>query len=152
MRSTTPTANNFEEQLLKLAPYSVYNRKFPKHLDGTIRNYLPFLQETLSRGKLTSVSTVILMGFTKDDDQSNPKPIAMTLYAFGSFRRPYSAKKQLATVLAPFCWEILILPIIKPILSKDWQTQSQHQGQIYTEVQKTGIIVFSKKAEANYGT
>ena len=148
MHLTTPTTNNLEEQLLKLAPYSVYNRKFPKHLEGTIRNYLPFLQETLSRGKLTSVSTVILMGIIKDDDQSNPKPIAMTLYAFGSFRREYSAKQQLAKVLAPFCWEILILPIIKPILSKDWQSQ----GQIYTEVQKTGIIVFSKKAEANYGT
>jgi len=152
MRVTTPTANHLEEQLLKLAPYSVYNNgKFPKNLE-TIGDYLPFLQKTIKRGKLTSISTVILIEIIKDDDQSNSKPIAMILYAFGSFRRQYVAKKQLAKVLAPFCREILILPIIKPILAKDWQSQNQLQGQIYTKVHKTGTIVFSKKAEADNGT
>jgi hypothetical protein len=76
----------------------------------------------------------------------------VTMYAFGSFRRPYSAKKQLAEALAPFCMETFILPIVKPILAKDWQIQSQQQGQIYREVCQTGTLVFSKSLGVDNGT
>ncbi len=135
MTLTTLNSKNLEEQLLTLVPYNVYYQKFPKRLDSGLRNRLAVLQKMIQPNKRSSVSTVIVTEMTKDE---------VTMYAFGSFRRPYSAKKQLAEALAPFCMETLMLPIVKPILAKDWQVQSQKRGQIYTEVQTQGILVFSK--------
>jgi hypothetical protein len=143
MRLITLTAKDFEEQLLELAPYNVYNHKFPKRLTGNLGDYLTFLQKVIHTGKLTSVSTVIVTEITKDNVK-NKTPISLTLYAFGSFRRQFAAMTQLAKVLAPFYLETLVLPVIKPIFLKDWQAVSQLQGQIYTEVQKPGILGFSK--------
>ena len=149
MTLTTSISKNLEEQLLDVVPYNVYDRKFPKRLDESLRDRLAFLQGVIHKGKLTSVSTIVVTKVAKDDHKI---PVSITLYAFGSFRRQFSAVTQLAKVLAPFHLETLILPIINPIFAKVWEAESRLHGEIYTEIHKHGIMVFSKVRENRDGT
>ena len=149
MTSTTLTSKNLEEQLLEVVPYNVYDQNFPKRLDDHLRNCLAVLQKVIHKGKLTSVSTLIVTEITRDDKKV---PISITVYAFGSFRRQFSAVTQLAKALTPFYLEIGILPIIKPIFSKIWEAESQQHGEIYTKIHQRGIMVFSKTMEFPHGT
>ncbi len=148
MKPTT-SSKHLEEQLLAVVPYSVYEQKFPKRLDDQLRNSLDLLQQVIHNGKLSSVSTIIVTKIAKDQ---NEVPISITLYAFGSFRRQFSAVTQLAKVLVPFHLETLILPVIQPIFSKLWEAESRLRGEIYAEIHRHGIMVFSKTMETHHGT
>lgn len=131
-----------DRQLLDIVPYNVYSGLLPEPLDQGTQGYVELLSKTIHRDTPQSVTTIVVITPTGPQTRREP-PESLNLYVFGKFRKHYSAMKQTAEALSILYSEIQILPLISPVLTKEWRSQERLQGPVYERIRKLGIIAYS---------
>jgi hypothetical protein len=128
-----------DREIIQLAPYNLYQGKWPQYLTDTTRGYINWAGRILNEEKPKTISSVVVTNYR----QLRYKPSHLNFYTFGTFKKHYSVMKLMAELLADVYIELNILPIIKPILVKEWHAQEKLAGRDYHDISKSGFVTYS---------
>jgi len=128
-----------DRRIVQTVPYNIYHDEWPGKINDSARNFIRWSSELLNQAKLETISTVVITNYTFRDY----RPTYLYLYTFGNFRKHYTVLKKLSKLIAPVYMEVNILPIIKPVLSREWNIQENNDGRIYIKVHKQGVLAYS---------
>jgi hypothetical protein len=133
---------SMDDGLRQLCPYSVYGYIWPPDLEQHLREYFSLLTVALHRHRPASITTVVATHYRPYGREAS-SPYSVRLHTFGRFRKPYSAMTQMATALADLYRELPILPIVSPVLVRDWEVQRDENGPLYQDISRVGLLCYS---------
>lgn len=131
-----------DKNLWQIAPYSVYKQELPRNLSPKVQTYFSLITHHLHKHHPASITTVVATHYHADGPDL-ASPTSVRLYVFGRFRKTYSAITQMSVALADLYREIPILPIVSPVLAKDWENQMSDGGTFYRDIRSHGVLCYS---------
>jgi hypothetical protein len=138
-KTKTPKA---EKAILptQVAHYHVEKGRLPESMKPQMRAYLFDLNQVLHQAEPQTVSAIVACVPTHWADAYEE----IELYVFGSFRSHYRVIGKLADIFAKLYAESIILPVIRPVTSIEWDLTAKHNGMVKRDIQRNGCVIYER--------
>jgi len=129
-------SNHFQ----RVAKYSVYDSAYPERVDQAYVTFALAVRDaaiTSAPSTLSELAIVLPRGWYR-------RQRALDVVVLGSFRRPPRVILQVARLLAPIYLESGILPIVQPVVTREWLKAEETESEPFARVRERGILAFTR--------
>lgn len=127
------------EMASEFAPFDFYRQRFPSQMAPIYGRFVGHAHDRFQTSEPTAIEEIIVL----PSRSWAIKSPSIEVLAFGSFRKSATTIMRLANILTPIYMEMNLLPIVRPVLRREWYLAELRQSPVFQKIRGLGFTAYN---------